>query len=108
MGADQVRPVDLAVLPDGSRLAVIWTGEYNTVRFGDGGLLASLTVTTSEYQLLDSATGVPLQRLRTFCDGFSMPDGAVSMFACIEQPGQDSLPGDGYVPTHLAVLFGGR
>jgi hypothetical protein len=108
MGADQVRPLDLAVLPDGSRLAVIWKGEYETVRFGDGGLLASLTLTTAEYQLLDSATGVPLQRLRTFCDGFSMSDGAVSMFACVEQPGQDSLPDEGYVPTHLAVLFGGR
>jgi hypothetical protein len=108
-----VRPVDLAVLPDGSRLAVVWNGSYDTVFFGDnplgGALVASLTLTTSEYQLLDVATGTPLQRLRTRCAGTVLAnDGFLKSFTCIQSPGQDVVPGDGYSPAHVAVLYGER
>jgi len=114
MGADRVRPLDLAVLPDGSRLAVLWNGSYDTVFFGTtpiigGPLVASLTLTTSEYQLLDVATGAPLQRLRTRCTGEVLTnDGFLKNFTCVQSPGQDIVPGPGYAPAHVAVLFGDR
>jgi hypothetical protein len=112
MGADKVRALDLAVLPDGSRLVVLWNGSYDTIFFGDGPLgqpvVATLTLTTSEYQLLDAATGTPLQRLRTRCKGVVQNDGALQKFLCVQSPGQDDIIGDGYAPTHVAVLFGER
>ena len=112
MGADQVRPIDLAVLPDGSRLAVLWNGSYETVAFGTnpfgGPLISGLTLTTSEYQLLDAATAAPLQRLRTRCQGEVKGDGLIKSFACVQSPGQDIVLGDDYAPTHIAVLFGER
>jgi hypothetical protein len=113
MGADAVRPVDLAVLPDGSRLAVLWNASYDSIFFGDapfiGTVISTLTLTTSEYQLLDAATGAPLQRLRTRCNGeVVQPDGFLKGFVCVQSPGQDVLGGTGYAPKHVAVLFGER
>jgi hypothetical protein len=111
MGADRVVPKDLAVLPDGSRLVVLWQGSYDTVAFGDfagNTLVSTITLTTSEYQLLDAATGAPLQRLRTNCEGLVRTDGLLENFACIQSPGQDVVLGQGYTPAHVAVLFGSR
>jgi hypothetical protein len=113
MGADAVRPVDLAVLPDGSRLAVLWNASYDSIFFGEapliGTVISTLTLTTSEYQLLDAATGAPLQRLRTRCNGEVVePDGFLKGFECVQSPGQDVLDPPGYAPKHVAVLFGER
>jgi hypothetical protein len=115
--ADTVRPFDLAVLPGSDRVAVLVYAEFHgdAVWYGDifpTLVIPELALTTYEYQLLDAATGVALQRLRTFCQADAVlqpgdPEPIVQDMSCTRNAGQDVSPYF-FIPSHVAVLYGDR
>jgi DNA-binding beta-propeller fold protein YncE len=113
IGADGVRAVDLAVLPDGARVAVLATAEYHSNKTGNPGpipvesLIPAIDIETWEYQLLDVATGTPLQRLRTSCTIDWTHTSLLDNFTCTRAPGQD-LSATAFKPARIAVLYGDR
>ncbi len=113
VAADSVQATDLAVLPDGSRLAIVVKAAYHSSAVGPAlfpypSTVPALDISTWEYQLLDAPTGSPLQRVRTSCDVTWVLDSAfLDNFACTRSAGQDETNAQ-FVPGDIAVLYGDR
>jgi hypothetical protein len=113
INADGVRVLDMAVLPDGARVALIVSSSYHGDKTGDPGLLPfesiipAIDLSTWEYQLLDVSTGVPLQRMRTRCVADWTHNSYLDNFQCTQAAGQDQAP-TAFQPTRVTVLYGDR
>jgi hypothetical protein len=109
--ADLVAAYDLAVLPDSSRIAVLVLSTYDSDPTGDffgSPIIPGLQMVTTEYQLLDAATGTAFQRLRTHCSLTVLdPDAFLTDFSCTSTPGQDQSAED-FIAGNVAVLYGDR
>jgi hypothetical protein len=110
--ADAVYAVDLAVLPDGARLAMIVAASFHGDQSGQVPLLGepiipAMDMSTWEVQLLDVSTAIPLLRMRTRCDLAWRHDSYLDAFACTQAEGQDQSASD-WIPTHVSVLYGDR
>jgi hypothetical protein len=115
--ADTIHALDLAVLPDGERIAFLQRAYFfaaeidGYVGFTPAILLPQIEITTYEYQLVDANTGAPIQRLRTYCTLTTTASDwgplLLEDFECTENAGQDvaAVP---YLPRHVAVLYGDR
>jgi len=109
--ADLASAFDMVVLPDDEHVAILVAAVYLTDPSGDAGggqpILPGITMVTYEYQLVELATGLGAQRLRTYCS-LSWDAGALlDDFACALAPGQDQAP-TSFQPSDLAALYGAR
>jgi hypothetical protein len=109
--ADGSAASDIVVLPDGEHVAMLVAAIYDTEPSGDAGggqpILPGIFMVTYEYQLVELATGLGAQRLRTTCS-LSWETGALlDDFACALAPGQDQTAAS-FTPTDLAVIYGAR
>lgn len=108
--ADLVVAYDLAVLPDQAHVAVLLGATYHSDQAGDflgTPIIPAIDIVTYEVQVLDVATAIPLQRMRTWCD-ISWADNAILFdFSCTNAPGQDQAQPP-YIPAHVAALYGER
>lgn len=111
MTADLASASEMTVLPDGEHVAILVTAVYLTDSSGDAGngqpILPVVQMVTYEYQLVQLATGLPAQRLRTTCAISWDPGALLDDFACARAPGQDVSVVD-FVPRRITALFGAR
>jgi hypothetical protein len=117
--ADTIRAIDMAVLPDGQRVALVSYAQYHSdeidrfLGFSPVIVFPAIDVQTNEYMLIDARGGGVLQRMRTTCNlttsasdwGPELIDPA--SWQCGTNPGQD-VSGEAFSPTHVAVLYGDR
>lgn len=112
INADGVRAVDLAVLPDGSRVVLLVRASYHSDKSGGeffpfDSIIPAIDIVTHEYLLLDAGTGAALQRMRTRCDIDWTHTSYLDAFRCTQAAGQD-LAMPEFEPTRVSVLFGER
>jgi hypothetical protein len=110
LGADRVDAVGLSVLPDGRHVALLVHGSYHGDEVLRGGttILPRMDLETYEYALMDVTSGVAAQRLRTSCEiSWERNTALLDDWACAVLPGQDAVV-DEFVPTQLAVTYGGH
>lgn len=109
--ADETWARDLAVLPDGSRVAILAFARYAADQsqeefFPGTPIIPAILIETWEYQLLD-VSGSQLQRMRTDCYIENANNGFLTDFSCTQSAGQDLAP-QPFIPTHVGVLYGER
>lgn len=110
MAADTAMAYDLAVLPDGGRVAALVLSSYHSTPMGDllgSPIIPAIDVVTVEYQLIDAETGTALQRMRGACQIDWRHDAFLDDFSCTQASGQDQA-NPAFVPTTVAVLYGDR
>jgi hypothetical protein len=109
--ADLASAYDLAILPDGEHVAILVAAVYISMPVGDAGfgvpILPEVTMITYEYQLVQLATGLGAQRLRTSCTIEWEHDAVIDDFRCGRAPGQDESAVT-FVPAGLTALYGSR
>ncbi|HTM21307.1 MAG TPA: hypothetical protein VL172_12390, partial [Kofleriaceae bacterium] len=109
--ADASSAFDMVVLPDGEHVAILVAALYFGDAAGDAGggqpIVPAMQMITFEYQLIDLATGLSAQRLRTSCDLSWDPGALLDDFTCALAPGQDQTNAS-FSPTDLAVIYGAR
>ncbi len=109
--ADASSAFDMVVLPDGEHVATLVAAIYFGEPAGDAGggqpIVPAMQMVTFEYQLIELATGLSAQRLRTSCDLQWDPGALLDDFRCALAPGQDQTDTQ-FAPTDLAVIYGAR
>ncbi len=110
MNADGLVAIDLAVLPGGEHVGILSIGAYHGEEQGDpffGAIIPEMDLTAFEYLLVDTASGVPVQRVRTRCDLVWANNAFLDDFSCSQAPGQDVVS-PAFIPEQLSVLYGVR
>jgi len=109
--ADASSAFDMVVLPDGEHVATLVAAIYFGDPAGDAGggqpIVPGMQMITFEYQLIELATGLSAQRLRTSCELRWDPGALLDDFRCALAPGQDQTTAQ-FAPTDLAVIYGAR
>jgi len=109
--ADDLVVLDMAVLPGAEHIALLSRGAYRGTPQGNlifGPIIPAMTLDAWEYLLVDAASGVSVQRVRTRCDLTWAHNAFLDQFECATVPGQQLATGASYAPTHVAVLGGAR
>jgi hypothetical protein len=110
--ADTLVPLDLAVLPGASKIALITRMDAHRLARFDmfGKVIPEMDAIVHDLVIADPLTGSILQRIRSRCflDEINESDALFPAWSCIETAGSETPAGGETTPRAVGALYGGR